>query len=1305
MLVEGGGEQGSRGSALEGLLRQVLPAGRAGSMLRAKVRTLLDRATEGGDLTLRGWLAHELAGLLAAGSRGPSVIIVDDAHQASPLLLETLAAIVREASSRGSGGEAGRFPGLVVSYRSESPFHALVAPLVEALRRASAPAGGGVPVDCQLELSQLPVEAVQDWVDLVLPEDPGTRDRIQYALDLHRRPFALHEAMRGDGARRAAVPALSGDLEAVHASYLASLGKREREVVEVLAVLGRPAGADLLAGVLGARGQDLAPSIESLLRAGALVEASGILSLRHASFGAWLLQSLEQEIPADASGGNRRSSIHRRIALWLERTRAEPLHEVAFHWLRSPTPRRALLAARTAARRLAAAGEDRRALEFYAAIISILPAKGGSKARAIRGEAAEAYSRVGEHGRGVEILESLLPVAAERREAAVIHGRLGILCHRAGDVGRAVSHLEEGMVLLEGLPGGAARQDRLRFASELAEISGKRGDYARAEELCADALGEIQKRRSGRPAREVRHVEMVLLETLAHVKLRRFQHEEARRLFERSLAISGELGANAERGLILNNLAVLHNQQNRFAEAIACYQEAERLSASRGGDVSLVNVHSNLAHLYAKIGQPEAADEAIQRAAYHDERSGSKRTRFLRLHCTALVDLCFGRFEKAAEAFAEASALAEQLEDVFLASFDLVYLGECQVFRGEFEAAEGALARALSLGGPAAVHVAAMVRARRAVLLALRGKPKDARAACFDGAESSSIPFVDAWNDVFLGWACRLVGSPQEASRRLERARAFFARVGVPQGEIHAELELAALETDTGDLAGAEKRLRALRGRHAVGRGALKSSMLSARLLAYQARILLDGGRGEVEEASALVSEAEGYLVGRRLRDLEGMLRDLRRRLESLLPQGANGGLQDAATERPPLMAGEADLLEGRGAAAGADRIRPPGEAASVNGLGPLLDQLAREVDTALPGAGGSGVRAALDALRSHWSAGASKASESERRNSVGVAAIRGQSPAIRSVIIQVRDLAPLDHSVLITGETGTGKELVARALHGEGPRRGGPFVSVNCAALPDELLEAELFGYVKGAFSSAERDHPGLLLGSAGGTILFDEVGEMPLRTQGKLLRALERGSVRPLGGLAEVKTDVRYLFSSNRDLRMLVSEGKFRSDLFFRLGAFEIRLPPLRERREDLPALVDHIRRQAGAARPLFEESALQALADSSWPGNVRELENVVKRLVLTNAERVSGQDVRAVLGRASVEGIFPEVILRSRPLDELRAQLEREYMRQLHRDRGGSLKAMAQALGISVKALYKRMRVLGIRPRDLEPPGRGS
>ncbi|MFM7735525.1 MAG: sigma 54-interacting transcriptional regulator, partial [Alphaproteobacteria bacterium] len=232
-----------------------------------------------------------------------------------------------------------------------------------------------------------------------------------------------------------------------------------------------------------------------------------------------------------------------------------------------------------------------------------------------------------------------------------------------------------------------------------------------------------------------------------------------------------------------------------------------------------------------------------------------------------------------------------------------------------------------------------------------------------------------------------------------------------------------------------------------------------------------------------------------------------------------------------------------------------------------------------------------------------------------GIEALVGTSDVMERLRAEVRCFARSSACVLVEGETGTGKELVARALHEESGRHAGPFVPVNCGALPEHLVESELFGHLRGAFTGAHRDHPGLVEAAARGTLFLDEVEDVPPTLQGKLLRLLQEGEYRPLGATRARAADVRVVAASNRSLRGLVAEGRFRSDLYYRLDVLRLRLPPLRDRLEDLPMLVEHLLSVAGGTDPGPCDDApgravIDVLRAHAWPGNVRELANLVER-----------------------------------------------------------------------------------------------
>jgi transcriptional regulator with PAS, ATPase and Fis domain len=301
-------------------------------------------------------------------------------------------------------------------------------------------------------------------------------------------------------------------------------------------------------------------------------------------------------------------------------------------------------------------------------------------------------------------------------------------------------------------------------------------------------------------------------------------------------------------------------------------------------------------------------------------------------------------------------------------------------------------------------------------------------------------------------------------------------------------------------------------------------------------------------------------------------------------------------------------------------------------------------------------------------------------------------SPAMQEVLELAARVAPLDTTVLVYGESGTGKEFIVRMIHDQSPRAGAPFVSINCAALTETLLESELFGHVRGAFTGAVRDKAGLFEVAGAGTIFLDEIGEVAPTVQAKLLRALQEREIRRVGAERSIKIHARVVAATNRDLRAAVEAGTFREDLYFRLGAFIITVPPLRDRRDDVPRLVHHFVQRAAARMKkdvrTVSADAMSALMAYRWPGNVRELEHAVERAVIL----ASGTAIRR-------RDLPPEILQRDRTAAagaaqdlDLRAQERASIERALERFDGNRRKA-AQALKISTVTLWRRMKDYGL------------
>jgi two-component system response regulator HydG len=303
---------------------------------------------------------------------------------------------------------------------------------------------------------------------------------------------------------------------------------------------------------------------------------------------------------------------------------------------------------------------------------------------------------------------------------------------------------------------------------------------------------------------------------------------------------------------------------------------------------------------------------------------------------------------------------------------------------------------------------------------------------------------------------------------------------------------------------------------------------------------------------------------------------------------------------------------------------------------------------------------------------------------------ILGKSKPMREVFDLIRRVADSQTNVLITGESGTGKELAAKAIHFNSDRKSGPFVPVNCAAIPEALLESELFGHVKGAFTDARGDKRGLFEEAHGGTLFLDEISELPVMLQAKILRAIQEKEVRRVGSTKSIAVDVRIIAATNLALAEEVKAKRFREDLYYRLNVIEIRMPPLRERREDIPLLVDaFLKKCAAASRKSVKglaESALAMLMEYPWPGNVRELENVIERAVtLARGEKVMPEDLPpAIHGSRGDRKVIDEAADRTLPLDEV----EKEYILRILEKTGGNKYQAAQILGIDRKTLYRKL-----------------
>jgi two-component system nitrogen regulation response regulator NtrX len=311
-----------------------------------------------------------------------------------------------------------------------------------------------------------------------------------------------------------------------------------------------------------------------------------------------------------------------------------------------------------------------------------------------------------------------------------------------------------------------------------------------------------------------------------------------------------------------------------------------------------------------------------------------------------------------------------------------------------------------------------------------------------------------------------------------------------------------------------------------------------------------------------------------------------------------------------------------------------------------------------------------------------------------------GESYAVRQLREQVAMAAPTNGRVLIYGENGTGKELVARTIHDLSRRRHATFVEVNCAAIPEELIESELFGHVRGSFTGAVADRRGKFEVADGGTIFLDEIGDMSMKTQAKVLRVLQEQTMSPVGGINDVRVDVRIVAATNKDLQAEIRSGGFREDLYFRLNVIPIYVPPLRERGEDIRLLAEHFMagfaREYGRRPKSFEPPAVALLRRYAWPGNVRELRNVIERLmIMVPGEAISAGDLGFLEAGLSGGPGPMDATAERLTLHEARDRFERDLILRTVAEQQGNMSRTAEVLGVERSNLYRKMRAFGIAP----------
>jgi DNA-binding NtrC family response regulator/DNA-binding transcriptional ArsR family regulator len=1029
-------------------------------------------------------------------------------------------------------------------------------------------------------------------------------------------------------------------------------GPQAGRILRVLAVLGRPATLEEIRAACRISPAALGRALSDLKRIEAVeVRRHGSSPRCHLARPSQAREVVEGLPRAEAA------SIHRRVLRHLRRERQPSIaikENLARHliFLRR---REAGAPALEAARGLAREGLFDRAIRLLKDAAS-LERRPRARLRFFE-EASAICEETGDHVEGAALLEPFYRSwlrRLSRRGAMRVRRRLALHYHRSGRCDEALAIFEE---CERSADPRLDLEDLVFVDGELAELYTLRGAYPEAEAACRRGLDRLRRLRRGRRSFRGR-MEVNLRANLGHLHLRRLELERAGDEMRAALKLARPFATTTVEATILNNLGIVESQRNRFAEALRCYRKAERLLLRAGERRAVIEVASNQAILCAKLGLTAEARTQVARAAELLRRYPGQRLEFIAAYARGVVAMLLAEPGAAVPALEEALRLGRKLGDSHLQGFGEVYLAESHLACGCYGMARRLLKRVLAQAADPTPLLRRMARSRLVLLETLLGNVPGAERArmALDAVPRTGVTLLEAWNDLFLGFSGVL--STQAAAPVFQEAGKTFVTLKVPFGIAFARLGMLAAALRKGERA----RVRALLEEiePAVPEG--------NRLLAVAGPLLLAEGflfLGDLERSRRHLAEASSAMVGCPFLEIDWWLEFLRSRLHR-----SEGDLEGARRCLHRSLHTRDMLLQLIPAKARASFLAEPR-------FGSLAEAASRMRGRA-----------------------ASPSTESLRRAGRFEGMV-GKSRAMAELFEALVRLRNLEIPVLIVGETGTGKELAARAIHRTSPRAKGRLLALHCASLPAELFEAELFGYEAGAFTGAEESRAGLLEGLAGGTLLLDAVGEMPLAAQAKLLRVLDERAARRLGALEARPIDVRVLSASSADLAAAVADGRFRADLYYRLRGEEIRIPPLRERREDIPLLARHFLEHHALRLerpvPALAPDAERLLLERPWPGNVRELETALLRALIHVSpprpiDRPALEALLPPIGERE-QGLFQSDRLLSRDLDALKRELERAYLSRLFREVGGDLTAMMERLQVKRSRLYVLLRRAGI------------
>ena len=1171
----------------------------------------------------------------------PLVLLVDDVDQCSSTDLLLTSALARECIRQREVSLEGRGMLLVVA-GSQAP--AGLAAVEQHLRPLRA-------ADAKRLFTQFlcPLTAPVRLIRLAVSRAEGR------PLHLYQLAVALKsEWKRSQRLPEAAeLPELSEATPSGLGHIWPHLTPDERDLVGALAVVERGLTPSELAVALDNDPRDVEERIAGL-HAQEIVRQSRDRDrrCRLAGLGKAFVSELASRIPSA-----QRRRIHERVVAHLssraELTPAEKEH-LARHLLAIGRRQRVFQATRDAVVALRAAGSFDRALRLLEDVV------GTSLDRRKKLSLCELASSIseesGDHARGIALLEPFLSDrSVDGRSRVRLLRRLGIHYHRSGKLKKAKSVFRE----LESVASPRRDiKDLIRVDSELAELHVFAGAYGRAEAACLRGLDRLRQRRRRDSFRT--RMEVMLRASLGHLEIRRLRPDRAARELKAAASASGRYSSTADQAAVLQNLAIAENLLNRFAAAKRAFRRAELLLVRIGERRELVKTSTNLAVIEAKLGNADAARDHLETAAKLVLQFPGARLTYFVAYSRGVASLLLGDISTATASLEEALPLGRALGDKHLNSFASVHLAESYLLAGRYRRALQLLRtvlRGLESGGPKEVE--RMAHARLLALAALLRRPRLAARSRrrLQEIEPTSLIMLERWNDLFVALAAALNG--EDATTLLDEAREFFSSVQVRPGERFADVLHLACTLERGDVEAGKRLVERLNTLPPPRHGLLQIAepLVRARLALRQP---------DTQSVTQLTDAATAALVGSPFLELDWQVECLKARLavrrkdiretRSCLHRAVH--VRDLLLELVPEKHRETYL--------GHRRFQELDEL-----VGRYLERNIVEVVDP-PDAGDR-----------------------------GFGDIVGQCSSMVRLYRAIETLADQRVPVLIHGETGTGKELVARALHERSSRRDAPFFALHCASMSADLAESELFGHESGAFTGANGERSGILETIDGGTLLLDEVAQLPLATQPKLARFLDSGVFRRLGGTSERQVDVRIVAATSVSLKEGVEGGTFRPELFFRLRATDIHVPPLRHRGKDVQLLVRHFLElhaaSLGREAPILQSDAIALLENHSWPGNVRELEGVAMRILLRGSPVPSGSllSAEAIAGTLSEDSprTYNPARFHNRSLAELKQELEREYLIELFRHTHGDMEKMMRDLGVKKSQLYAWFRRLGI------------